>query len=110
MFSCETRAVTFASTRNRSVKRFERAGEELDRDAAAELGVAREEHLPHAAAAELADQLVLLDAQTRSELELIDRRRLVATRRGCRIDQRAGPSGPAARIFDVGGAHRWLLY
>ena len=39
-----------------------RVEQELDRDAAAELGVARGEHHAHAAAAELADQLVLVDA------------------------------------------------
>jgi hypothetical protein len=44
--------------------------EELHRDAPAEPRVAREIDLAHAAAAELADQLVMLDAQPRRELQL----------------------------------------
>src|SRR5439155_20418598 len=39
--------------------------EELDRHLAAEAGVARQEHLAHATAAQLADQLVLLDPPAR---------------------------------------------
>ena len=53
--------------------------QELDRDAAAELGVARQVHGAHAAATELADQLVGADSRARRRQRVGAERRVVVT-------------------------------
>ena len=64
--------------------------QELEGDLAAELGVAREEDLAHAAACDLADQPEAADLLVAADLERLARaRRGLRTRRGLRLRARA---------------------